>query len=121
MVDEKKNVLIVDDEEELLEIMTFFLEDLGYSVIQSSSGSAAFNIIKQTPVDFIFSDVRMRNGSGLDLLDWCRQADIHIPIVLMSGFSDISAAETKARGAQGIISKPFDFDCLKTLLEEDYG
>jgi DNA-binding NtrC family response regulator len=120
MVNEKKTVLIVDDEEELLEIITFFLEDLGHSVIQSSSGSDAFNILKQTPVDFIFSDVRMRNGSGLDLLDWCRQAGIHIPIVLMSGFSDISMEETKARGAQGIISKPFRFNRLKTLLE-DYG
>jgi len=120
MVNEKKTVLIVDDEEELLEIMTFFLEDLGHSVIQSDSGSAAFDILKRTPIDFILSDVRMRNGSGLDLLDWCRQAGINIPIILMSGFSDISAAETKARGAQGIISKPFDFDYLKTLLA-DYG
>ena len=118
MVNEKKTVLIVDDEEELLEIMTFFLEDLGHSVIQSNSGTAAFNIIKQTPVDFIFSDVRMKNGSGLDLLDWCRQAGVNIPIVLMSGFSDISAAETMARGAQEIISKPFDFDRLKTLLAD---
>ena len=113
-----KTVLIVDDEIEILEIMSFELEDAGFKVITAGSGNEGMKIIESGNIDFIISDVRMKNGSGLDLIEDCRSKNLSTPILLISGFSDISEEDARAKGAVGIISKPMDFDKILSIINQ---
>lgn len=111
----KHTILLVDDEPDLLEFMQMELEDAGYRVIVAGSGNSAIALLGLEKVDLIVSDMRMPNGSGLNILDYVKSRSRERPDVLfITGFSDIAHEELLARGAAGIISKPF---VLKDLLE----
>lgn len=110
----KTLVLIVDDEPDLQEILAWELENSGaFETVCASSGDQAFEAIQNTEhIAFIISDVRMRNGSGIDLIKKCKEANLNIPILLMSGFSDISEQDVIDKGAVGIVTKPIDIEKL---------
>ncbi len=115
----KKKILIVDDEPVLLKILKRLLEQFQYEVITAESGHEAFQVIKlgEEQIGFVISDVRMSNGDGLELLSWIRGHGIQTPILLVSGFADISVAEVVKLGAVGIMSKPYDIEKICSVIE----
>ena len=114
-----KKVLIVDDETDICDIITFDLESKGYQVTQATTGTQAMDAIKTSSFDFVVTDFRMPRFSGLHLLDELRKKSPELPVVvMMTGFSDIDAAEAIARGAYGLINKPFATDSLLEILAQ---
>lgn len=112
---EKHTILLVDDEPDLLDFMQVELEDAGYRVILAGSGNKAIDLLRNEKVDLVVSDMRMPNGSGIDILNYVKSHDGVAPEVLfITGFSDIGHDELMTRGAAGVIPKPF---ALKDLLE----
>ena len=110
--------MVVDDEEELLEIIEFELHELGYKVATVESGDQALDLISKDNFDFVLSDVRMRGLSGIDLVKKTNELEFSVPILLMSGFSEISEMEARKIGAVGIISKPLDFKKIVEFIEK---
>lgn len=66
----KKTILVVDDEKEFVNILTLRLQRIGYETIVAHSGNDAFSIYqeKADTIDVILSDIRMTNGNGVELL-----------------------------------------------------
>lgn len=102
-----KTILIVDDEDGIREIVILELEMHGCRVLQASGGQEALGILQRERIDAVLTDVRMPGGNGLDLLDHARALKPAPEVFLMTGYSDISAEDAKARGAAGTFQKPF--------------
>ncbi|MBI5248781.1 MAG: sigma-54-dependent Fis family transcriptional regulator [Desulfomonile tiedjei] len=102
-------VLIVDDEKNYLVVLEDLLLDEGYKVLTASSGAQALEIISQTPVDTVLSDIKMPGMTGIDLLEKISAIDPDLPIILMTAFAEVDqAVEAMKKGALDHIQKPFD-------------
>jgi DNA-binding NtrC family response regulator len=111
-------VLIVDDEPLIREGLRFAFELEGYTVRTAEGGNEAFRILQSEPVDFVLSDVRMPAGSGSELLQKARGLDPSPPIVLMTGYADLSRGQALALGAVELVRKPYDLDQLYRLARQ---
>lgn len=106
-------VLVVDDEPVLCEIIVSLLEGRSLTVYQAGSGHQAFEVVKKHPVDIVLSDVRMQDGSGLELLEDIIRLNPHVPaVILMTGYSDISSDDMVKSGAKAVLKKPFKKEVL---------
>lgn len=110
-------LLIVDDEEGILEILQANFELDGFKVLCATGGNDALEVLKTNPIDFIISDIRMPNGDGISLLKNVKKLYPAFPIVMVSGFAEISASEVKALGGIDLITKPADLDALIELVK----
>lgn len=114
----EKSILIVDDEMELRRAIAFDFKRRGCIVYEAANGNEAFEIVMKNPIHIVVSDVRMPNGTGLELLKRIRQQHPTIPIVLLAtGFADLSEHEALKLGALGLIEKPIDRKRMMQLLE----
>ncbi len=102
-------VLVVDDEKNYLVVLEDLLEDEGYNVLTASSGAEALELIAQSPVDTVLSDIKMPGISGIELLDRILAIDPDLPVILMTAFAEVDqAVEAMKKGALDHIQKPFD-------------
>lgn len=108
-----KTLLVVDDETDLRDIVASELEFMGGTVFQAENISVARDILSQNKIDLIVSDIRMPGGTGIDLLDSVKANDVNNPpVILITGFADITAQEAFDRGAEALMNKPFKLDDL---------
>ena len=107
-------VLVVDDEPILRDLMAKEFQLQGFQVKSAGSGSEAYEIVKQGAVDVVVSDIRMADGSGIELLQWTKASHPHVPVILMTGYSGVTVEETLDMGGAGVFVKPFD---RKALIE----
>ncbi len=116
---ENKNILVTDDEPIMREILCDLFQNLGCITFEASNGKEAYNIAMQNQIDVVISDIRMPGGSGVELLENLRAKHPSQPIViLISGYSDLSMEDALKKGAQSMISKPFDRKSLLTTIEK---
>jgi CheY-like chemotaxis protein len=108
-----KTLLVVDDEADLREIVASELEFMGAKVFQAENVSAAKMLLQSENIDLIVSDIRMPGGTGVDLLSFVKNENINVPpIILITGFADISIEDALNLGAEALLSKPFKLETL---------
>jgi CheY-like chemotaxis protein len=111
-----KKILVVDDETDLRDIVASELEFMGAEVYQAENVSRAKLILDTKQVDLIVSDIRMPGGTGIDLLNYVKTLNtLAPPIVLITGFADISLENAFNQGAEALLSKPFKLEDLVSL------
>lgn len=106
--------LIVDDAEELREAIVFEFENEGFHVFEAKSGNEAFDFIKSgNNIDVIISDIKMPDGSGIDLLNKLRKFHFkNPPLIFISAYSEVAIEDVYNLGAVDMFPKPFDSDKL---------
>lgn len=116
-----KKALVVDDEEVLRELLVVQLTDREVEAIEASCANDAIEMLQNQVVDFIISDVRMPNGTGVDLLEAVSKMpeEIKPEIVMMTGFADLTEEEALKMGALKMFSKPFRNRDLLQYLEDN--
>ena len=68
---DKLKLLIIDDEKDALEAMRMGLEtDKSYEIVTSFSRNDAINIIKSKPIDIVITDLKLKDGTGLDIVKY---------------------------------------------------
>ncbi|MCZ6689760.1 MAG: response regulator [Planctomycetota bacterium] len=116
MVDEKHNVLIVDDDATHRELLAGRFRSAGYLVTEAREGAEALEAARSGPVDVVVSDIQMPRVGGLDLLE--RLGDQY-PVILMSGGMTPATRERAiSGGAAAVFSKPIDWPELLEAVEE---
>jgi DNA-binding response OmpR family regulator len=101
-------VLLVDDEEELRELISFELQDAGYEVVEAGCGNDAMTLLKTESYDFVISDIRMPRGDGVSLLKWIVSELASRPkVFLMTGFAEVTREQVVELGAEDLLEKPF--------------
>jgi putative nucleotidyltransferase with HDIG domain len=110
---EMENILVVDDEEAIREVVSTMLESKGYHCTSVQNGRVAQEQVKLATPDLVLSDMIMPEMDGLKLLEWMRQYDPDVPVIMVTAIHDISTAlEAIRRGAYDYILKPFEKEQL---------
>jgi CheY-like chemotaxis protein len=110
-----KNILVIDDNDEVRSVVTAVLRNFGFSVREATSGEAAIQMVLTEKPDLIISDVRMPGMDGHHLLGAIRemQATAAIPFILMTGSgSRDDYRRGMVCGADDYLYKPFTPDEL---------
>lgn len=106
-------ILVVDDERAIRNTLKDILEDEGHGVEVAENGKQGFEKAKEQQYDLIFSDIKMPEMDGMDLLSALREAEVESPIVMISGHGNIeTAVESIKKGAFDFITKPIDLNRL---------
>ncbi|MCC6954594.1 MAG: sigma-54-dependent Fis family transcriptional regulator, partial [Deltaproteobacteria bacterium] len=114
---ERPQVLIVDDEEQMLLAMEAVLRRLDVGVTKCSSGSQAFEAASRAKPDLIVTDMKMPEMTGLELLAKVRESDLQVPVVLITAYGTINqAVEAMRNGAFDFITKPFSAEDLERVV-----
>ncbi|MDX6306001.1 MAG: hypothetical protein QOI77_2970 [Blastocatellia bacterium] len=112
------DILLVEDKESLRRVLRLTLEHAGYSVTEAADAREAINEIGRVPHKIVLTDLRMPNGSGLDVLRAARTADSEAPVIVMTAYGSIDeAVQAMKDGAQDFLQKPVDSNHLLLLVE----
>jgi two-component system response regulator PilR (NtrC family) len=111
-------LLVVDDEQSLTEFLNLLFEEEGYAVDRANSVTEARQKIPVKTYDVVLCDILMPDGNGLELLKEIRECQPLTVVIMMTAYtSDKSHIEAMKNGAFGYISKPFDIDELKVVVQ----
>ncbi|MBE9532319.1 MAG: response regulator [Proteobacteria bacterium] len=103
----KRNIFIVDDEAPIRKVLKTHLTREGYNVIESSGGNKVFEHLQSNHFDLVISDIRMPEVDGSEVLDYVTKEYSTIPIIMLTGLTDINVAiDIMRRGAFDYITKP---------------
>jgi len=120
-----RTILIVDDEPELLEIMSQILEQKGAKVLMASDGIQAFEIWSQNPqIDVVMTDVAMpgKDADGISLVKKIRAiSSSKPPIIMITGYSRQTEAEALAAGTSMVFPKPIRIQDIDAALAKLLG
>ncbi len=110
-------ILIVDDETSYLTLLRSVLEEEGYGIATAKCGYDALEILKNSDIDLIITDMKMPEMSGLQLLDTVRAGWPDIPVIIMTAHGSIEkAVEAMQKGAFSYIQKPFENNSLLVFI-----
>jgi len=112
------DILLVEDKDSLRRVLRLTLENAGYTVAEADDARAALNEIATSRHRLVLTDLRMPNGSGLDVLRSARAADADVPVIVMTAFGSIDeAVQAMKDGAHDFLQKPVDSNHLLLLVE----
>lgn len=115
----RKQILIVDDEENLRHMLSVMLSRQGYQVDTSEDGAVALRRIREQVYDFILCDIRMPEMDGKAFLAKALEDRVSSPIIMMSAYGTVdTAVECMKMGAYDFISKPFKKDEIVMVLKK---
>ncbi|WP_420238465.1 putative bifunctional diguanylate cyclase/phosphodiesterase [Telmatobacter bradus] len=111
-MNEQIRILIVEDEEMNIDMLSRRLRKAGYEVATAMNGIEALEVIAQRPIDMVLLDQMMPGMSGLQVLDQLRSNPLthDLPVIMVTALADgASVAEALDRGADDYVTKPLDF------------
>lgn len=109
-MDNKKLVLVVDDEPRILHFIRVNLSQSGYDVIATTSGEEALHLLESKKPDIMLLDILMIPMSGFDVLSQLRTFS-RLPVIVFTGRDDIASTALR-EGANDYIAKPFNTEEL---------
>lgn len=127
MTDQKRRVMLVDDEEEFRNLLANILTEAGFTVQTAGSGEQAFKLLMQNyqaggppSVDILITDCRMPAWDGFELLSQVRFAGLdRLPVLMISGA--LSHDEIESAGLLqpvGILIKPFKKELMLQKIDQ---
>ncbi|MDY7031850.1 MAG: sigma-54 dependent transcriptional regulator [Thermodesulfobacteriota bacterium] len=114
-----KQILIIDDEENMRHMLSTLLGKEGFNIVTASSGKEGMKCLEKADFDVILCDVRMPEMDGLAFLKELQGKKTESPVIMMSGYGTIDTAiEAMKLGAYDYISKPFKPDEIILTLKK---
>ncbi len=113
-----QRILVVDDDQEILAVIQYILEDSGYQVDTLSDGHNLLKTIHDKKPDLVLLDIMLGDMDGRELCRHLKTSQLtnHIPVIMVSASHQV----TNFNGADGpndFISKPFDINDLLTTVQ----
>jgi DNA-binding response OmpR family regulator len=105
---QSKNVLVVDDEPQIVEVLEAYLQREGFMTTSTGCVSGAVDVLKSQPPDLIILDITLPDGSGYDVLQAASQDGARIPTIMLTARSDEADRIVGLEmGADDYVTKPF--------------
>lgn len=113
-----QNVMIVDDEEDIVQLMSETLDLWGYNAITAHDGEEALSKFQEAPVDLVITDLKLPKMDGVKLLDKIKDIDDQTEVIMFTGYPEVdSAIDAMKNGAFDYLTKPVDLSELKLKIE----
>ncbi|MBU2430902.1 MAG: response regulator, partial [Proteobacteria bacterium] len=111
-------ILIVDDEEIIVRLLSISLRSDGYETLSAYNGEQGFEIFKSQSPDIVITDIKMPGMDGLELLKKIKETDTDSEVIIVTGHGDIDSTITALQyGASDFINKPVRDESLAIALE----
>ena len=115
----RAHILLVDDDRDLLRLLSIRLQASGYQVSTAECIQAACTLLGIERFDLVLSDVRLPDGDGLALFEDIRSQHPALPVILLTAHGTIpDAVEATSRGVADYLTKPFDSHTLMQRIEQ---
>ena len=112
-----KSLLIVDDDSPLRDRLSRAMEKKGFQVVQAESVKQGITLSKNSPPAFAVVDLRLGDGSGLEIVREIQKVKKESKIVMLTGYGNIPTAVAAVKaGAIDYIPKPADADDVENAL-----
>lgn len=100
-------MLIVDDEIEVLRMLKEIFEPRGWNVLTVPTGSSVWPIIEKEDIKIVLLDIRLPDGSGIDILKSIKDKKRELPVIIFTafGYEDETVDKAMKLGASGYVSK----------------
>lgn len=114
----KRRILVIEDDDIVRDTVQLLLEYRGYEVLTSSNGEGICTIVEDFEPHLVLTDIYLGDADGRIICQELKNnpKTSHIPVVVMSGSSDIYNS-ISSFGANDIVSKPFDEQTLVSRLQ----
>ena len=111
-------ILVIDDEPSVRDALHFALTEMGHHVDAAKNGAEAKQLLKGSPYDVVFTDLRLPDASGIDLLAVIKSDTPNTEVIVMTAHGSLEITiEAIKRGAFYYIEKPFTPDQVTALIE----
>jgi len=112
-MNDKANILVIDDEAEICEGLETLLRSEGFAVQAAANAQRGLDLLADQPFDLLLLDIKLPDRNGLELLQDLRRRDPHLPIIVITAYGavDVARAAFKA-GAQDYLTKPWNNEDL---------
>lgn len=123
MEENKRKILIIDDDENIREYVRFTLEDEGFEVFVADNGRTGLDIFTRESIDLIITDLIMPEKEGIETIQDIRKIDKNCGIIAMSGVSnkDSYLSISSLLGAHAILHKPFKPKELMSVVNDIFN
>ena len=114
-----KNILIIDDEENIRKYLGQSLAKDGFEVHTAQYGKEGLNLLLGKNIDIVLLDLNLPDINGLDIIKEIKRIDVQSVIIIITAYGDInSAVEAMRLGAYDYITKPFEIDDIKIVINK---
>ncbi len=118
---EKINLLIIDDEEDFLDTIAKRLEMRGFDVTTASDGYKALEAVKSKKYDIALLDLKMPGLDGFEVLRELKREHKYIEVIILTAHGSVEAAfDCSKLGAYGFLTKPYRFEELISNIKDAY-
>ena len=115
-------ILVVDDEEIVIKSYLRILGGGDYQVEAAHGGREALHKVEENPYDVIILDIMMPDMGGLEVLRRVKETHPDLDVIIVTGLAENdTVVEAKKLGAYDYISKPFELDELKLIVQRTLG
>jgi DNA-binding NtrC family response regulator len=112
------DILFVDDDRAILEIVREYLAESGYHVDVVDNGLTALERIKDKPYHIVFTDIKMPDIDGLELLSAIKEHRPETEVIIVTGHGSMeSAIQAMKYGSYDYLQKPFKLNVLKVIID----
>ncbi len=119
MTMQKHNILVVDDEKNILKVVSTTLGKESYAVDTAQSSEEAIEKFDTDRHDLIITDLKLPGKGGMELLEYVKSRNPHIPVIMITAFGTIeNAVEAMKKGAFNYLTKPVNPDELLSVVKE---
>ncbi|MFI4869294.1 MAG: sigma-54-dependent transcriptional regulator, partial [Steroidobacterales bacterium] len=113
----KPIVLVVDDEPDLIELVSLTLSRMNLATDSAGDLAGARAKLNERRFDLCLTDMRLPDGDGLDLVAWIQEVHAEVPVAVITAHGNVeSAVRALKLGAFDFVSKPLDLGVLRKLV-----
>ena len=117
-MEERANVLVVDDDLGPRESMRMILKPL-HNVFTAEDGDAALRVLQQKTIDLVTLDLKMPGMQGVDVLKEIKKLDPSIEVIIVTGYGTLkTATEAMKHGVNSYITKPYNLNEITSLIDK---
>ncbi len=119
-MDQSLKLLVIDDDENILANLCYFLKDKKYDVISATNGLEGLKLLEndQQGFDLIITDIVMPQISGIGLISMIKKKIPDIPVIAITGWGEYPEAFAVETQADKVLSKPFELSELDNAIKE---
>lgn len=116
-----QTLMIVDDDPQLMRVLSMFFDLEGYHVIQARNGREALDMLHEYQPDILLLDLMMPEIGGEEVIRQIRSTRKvrHLPVIIFTA-AETREEELRAAGASYFIAKPFSLDGLRDTVQEAF-